>query len=154
MSEELVKLCSQHDDQNIKGFFGEYRWLSNFHVCDVLFEGDIYPSSENAYQAAKFDWSDRPQFKLCSPNKAQKEGAGVTPKGWFNRNVDIMEAILRDKFTRNQDLKEALLATGDKYLEETNWWHDTFWGVDVYTGIGNNTLGHLLMKIRDELKNG
>jgi ribA/ribD-fused uncharacterized protein len=152
MSEELVQKCSQHDDQSIKGFFGEYRWLSNFHVCDVLFEGDLYPSSENAYQAAKFDWPDRPAFKLCSPNKAKKEGAGVTPKGWFNRNVDVMETILRDKFRKNRDLKDALVATGDKYLEEANWWKDTFWG--VCDGVGENMLGKLLMKIRDELKNG
>ena len=42
-----------HDDNYIKGFFGEYRWLSNFEPCKVFYEGFEYSSSENAYQAAK-----------------------------------------------------------------------------------------------------
>ena len=59
MSKEQVDACSFYDSDNIKGFFGGYRWLSNFHVCDVMFEGDLYPSSENAYQAAKIRWPDQ-----------------------------------------------------------------------------------------------
>jgi hypothetical protein len=42
-----------HDSHLIHGFFGDYRWLSNFHSCPVYFDGLLYPSSENAYQAAK-----------------------------------------------------------------------------------------------------
>jgi hypothetical protein len=30
-----------------------YGFLSNFYICDVEFEGIMYPSSEAAYQAAK-----------------------------------------------------------------------------------------------------
>ena len=41
-----------------------------------------------------------------------------------------------------------LQETRDFYLEETNWWNDTFWG--VCNRKGKNILGHLLMKIRDE----
>ena len=37
-------------------------------------------------------------------------------------------------------------------LEEGNTWHDTFWGVDAKTGEGQNHLGKILMKIREELK--
>ena len=47
------KIYSIHDDKQIKGFFGNYSWLSNFYECSVWFEGGSYPSSENAYQAAK-----------------------------------------------------------------------------------------------------
>ncbi len=57
-----------------------------------------------------------------------------------------------DKFTRNPQLREMLLATGDKYLEETNHWGDKYWGVDYKTGVGFNKLGVILMDVRDRLK--
>lgn len=60
-----------------------------------------------------------------------------------------MEDIVRDKFTRNEDLKAMLLATGDEGLIEGNWWGDTFWG--ECKGQGENHLGRILMKIRREL---
>ena len=37
----------------IKGFQGEYRFLSNFYPCQIEFEGLTYFSSEAAYQAQK-----------------------------------------------------------------------------------------------------
>ena len=39
----------------INDFRGEYRWLSNFHLVDVEWQGHIFPSTEHAYQAAKTD---------------------------------------------------------------------------------------------------
>ena len=58
----------------------------------------------------------------------------------------------RAKFTQNEDLKWRLIATGDAYLEEGNTWHDTCWGVDAKTGVGENHLGKILMKVRSELQ--
>lgn len=43
-----------------------------------------------------------------------------------------------------------LLATGTRYLEETNTWGDTYWG--VCEGKGLNMLGKTLMQVRDELR--
>ena len=37
----------------IAGFRGNYRWLSNFERCDILYKGILYPSTETAYQAQK-----------------------------------------------------------------------------------------------------
>ena len=64
-----------------------------------------------------------------------------------------MTGIVRDKFTRNPELKRLLLATGDAVLIEGNTWGDRFWGVDKRTGKGENHLGLILMDIREELKN-
>jgi predicted NAD-dependent protein-ADP-ribosyltransferase YbiA (DUF1768 family) len=60
-----------------------------------------------------------------------------------------MADLVRQKFQQPQ-LCAALLATGDEYLEETNWWKDTFWG--VCNGEGLNKLGNILMMVREELK--
>ena len=60
-----------------------------------------------------------------------------------------MEHFLTLKFSIPK-FKKLLLATGDRYIEETNTWGDTFWG--VCNGKGENNLGKIIMKIRDTLK--
>jgi hypothetical protein len=56
--------------------------------------------------------------------------------------------VLRIKF-QVPELREKLLKTGDKYLEETNYWNDRYWG--KYKDKGLNMLGHLIMAVRGEL---
>ncbi len=54
------------------------------------------------------------------------------------------------KFTRHPEPKDKLLGTGSKYLEETNWWNDTYCG--VCKGTGENHLGRILTRIRTEIQ--
>lgn len=61
-----------------------------------------------------------------------------------------MYEIVKAKFTQNEDLKQRLLETGDMYLEEGNTWGDRTWG--TINGKGQNRLGKILMKVREELK--
>ena len=51
---------------------------------------------------------------------------------------------------KDESLKEMLLLTGDQEIIEENYWGDTFWG--VCRGKGQNHLGKILMKVRDELR--
>lgn len=141
-----------HDEHNIKGFFDNYRFLSNFESCDVLFDGIIYPSSENAYQAAKsLDIEVRKKFVDISSTDSKKLGKIVEIRpDWNNIKLDIMYSIVFDKFTRNSKLGDQLIETGDKYLEETNYWKDTFWG--VCNGVGKNWLGRILMDVREQIR--
>ena len=57
---------------------------------------------------------------------------------------------MRFKFTHHPELSQMLLNTGDAQLEDGNTWGDRIWG--VYQGQGENRLGKILMKIRDELR--
>ena len=61
----------------------------------------------------------------------------------------ISSSVFREKL---HQLAEQLLATGDKLLVEGNRRGDTCWGVDVRTGQGENRLGRILMKVREELR--
>jgi ribA/ribD-fused uncharacterized protein len=141
-----------HDESQIKGFFGEYRFLSNFELGDVIYEGIKYPSSENAYQAAKsLDIQIRNQFVNISPNESKKLGRKIDVReDWEEVKYGIMYQVVLDKFSRNYELGDLLIETGDKYLEETNHWKDKVWG--VCDGVGKNWLGKILMDVRTQIK--
>lgn len=147
------------DESNIKGFFDQYRFLSNFHMCDVYFGGMLFPSSEHAYMSVKTQdttikekFTKRVQIQLtCS--EARKLGQKITLKpNWEQIKYDVMLAIVFDKFWRNRDIRDKLIETNNKYLEETNSWGDEYWGVNYKTGIGANNLGKILMKVRECLR--
>ena len=133
----------------IKEFSGEYRWLSNFTQATIVFEGATYPTVENAFQAAKTnDLEQRKQFESVTPWQAKRFGRRVTliPE-WESVKLSIMESLVRQKFSQEKFKKKLLSTNG--LIEEGNTWGDKFWGVS--NGIGENHLGKILMKIRDEL---
>lgn len=141
-----------HDESNVKGFFGKYFFLSNFYVADVYFEGLKYPSSENAYQAAKsLDENIRKEFLKLTCAKAKNKGQNIIIReDWDIAKYDVMFSVVYDKFFRHKELRELLLKTGDKYLEETNHWNDRYYG--VCNGEGQNILGKILMSVREILR--
>lgn len=143
-----------HTDQEIKGFFGPFRFLSNFYPCQngVFFEGLWFPTSEQAYQASKIESQFRSNFVNISAGQSKhkwKEYPLIyTEEEWNAIKADVMSNIVFDKFFRNGDLRKQLLDTHGKYLEETNNWGDNFFGTIAYFG-GKNHLGRILMKVRD-----
>jgi len=135
----------------IYGFQGEYRFLSNFWPVVVTLDCKRYPTVEHAYQAAKcLDLESRISIQAAATaSVAKRMGRFIKIRpDWDQVKVSIMEDLLRQKFTQ-EPLKSKLLLTFDKYIEETNTWNDTFWG--VCNGKGQNVLGNLIMKIRKEL---
>lgn len=134
----------------IDDFRGKYRFLSNFQASTVEYEGELYPTVENAYQAAKtLNLYAREEFTRISAKEAKRAGKTLTLReDWEEVKFDIMLNLVRQKFCY-KPLADKLLATGDKELVEGNWWGDTYWG--VCRGNGENNLGKILMKVRDEL---
>lgn len=139
----------------IKEFSGEYRWLSNFAHCPVSIDGDYYPTIENAYQASKtLDKSERRflNFAISNPGQAKSAGRKVNLRSdWEEVKLSIMEDLNRQKYN-NPSFKSKLLETGTEEIIEGNTWGDIFWG--VCGGVGENNLGKIIMKIRDELNLG
>lgn len=137
----------------INEFQGKYRFLSNFWLAPVQYDGLTYTNNEAAFQAAKtLNPAERAEFTTLGPSEAKKKGRRVTLRSdWEDVKTGIMKQICLDKFTRNQNLREALLATGNEHLEEGNTWGDRIWG--TVNGYGENRLGKILMEVRDILRN-
>lgn len=152
------------DNTIIDKFKDEYAFLSNFYPCKIKWPLNeqpqfTYQNSEALFQAMKTHNSHlQEQFTHLDGSKAKKLGrSSITGSqmrsDWDSIRKDIMYEIVKQKFIQNPDLKNKLLATGDAYLIEGNYWHDTYWGVNSKTGEGENHLGRILMKVREELKN-
>lgn len=155
MTQAQVDATYKVTEEGIYGFFMEHRWLSNYEVCKIDMGDFVYRSSEAAYMAEKTDDLKQKAHlaSLSKPHEAKKYGQIVTIKpDWDKTRIGAMANVLIAKFEQNSYLAKKLLETGDKYLEETNWWNDTFWG--VCRGVGENNLGKLLMMIRQMLREG
>ncbi len=137
----------------ITRFRGEFGFLSNMSECEIRFGGLVFNSVEHAYQF----------HKTSSPTERDKILKSKTPKqsklisknfkhirsDWHEVKEDIMYKLVKIKFTDNEDYRQGLCMTQGIELVEGNWWGDTFWG--VCDGVGENKLGKILMKVRDEL---
>lgn len=143
----------------IKSFSGTFRFLSNFWPAEVKFEDVTYPSVEHAYVAAKtLDLNLRQEIKdIPKAGKVKALGRKITIRSdWSDElRLSIMEPLVRQKFTNNPELKELLLLTGDEEIFESNHWHDIFFGqctCEKHNGEGQNHMGKIIMKVRQELK--
>lgn len=139
----------------ITSFHGANRFLSNFYYAPIEFEGAVYPTLEHAFQAAKTtDPTQRLPFQQAThPAEARRLGRRIAlRKDWEAVKIQIMEQLLRQKFTAYPALGKALVMTAGQELIEGNAHGDTFWG--ICRGQGQNWLGRLLMKIREEIACG
>lgn len=130
----------------IDSFKNGYAFLSNFTPCEVTLDGVVYPTVENAYQAAK-TLGDRDGFVVCTAGESKALGRAVELRpDWESIKIITMIMLLEQKFKPGTEFATMLEETEDAELIEGNWWNDTFWG--VCRGEGQNVLGKILMSIR------
>jgi ribA/ribD-fused uncharacterized protein len=144
----------------ITRFRGDYDFLSNFYMRPFYWRGYRIESAEHAYQSEKTT-SEIWRWKIIrapTASLAKKLGrAAPIREDWERVKDAIMLAVLRAKF-EDRELLDRLRATGRRYLEEGNTWRDNYWGVcpprddgsNAIPSYGRNTLGKLLMQVRDE----
>lgn len=139
----------------ISSFSGRYFFLSNLYQNVTVHNGMYYQSAESAFQASRCcEPSDRRIF-------ADLDGIGngyqakelirqfYSTDEYTEQSVANMIDIVSDKFYRNPELLDRLLATGNADIINSNDWHDRFWGVDKKTGTGRNWLGLILQTVRN-----
>lgn len=135
-----------------------FNWFSNMLPLDTsfLYQGIEYKTVENFYQAMKLPkdkLSLRKEISELSSQKAKKEIRNKEKYLWredWNKEMalSVMEYALRIKFSKDTSWYKKLITTKGEIVEWNNW-GDVFWGKTL-DGKGENHLGKILMKIRDE----
>ena len=140
------------------GFYQrEFYCLDNFSSFKVEYEGYLYSSLEEAYQSLGFV-SSAPEIaekikRSHSAHEAQKiayDNKDKRQSNWDEVKLDVMEKLIRAKIDQNPYVKKKLLETKDYIIVEDSP-KDSFWGWGSDRN-GQNNLGKLWMKLRDELK--
>lgn len=120
--------------------------FDNFEYTPFIYENKLWISSEQAYQASKFEdqkYAEEIRNTLQSTRYyTMGQSREYKMKKDFNRKKS-MKKILRAKFTCNVELKNKLINTKGEI---------TFPDSDDYWGGKKNTLGKILMQLRDEFR--
>lgn len=108
------------DSKNKKIVFdslGEYDFLRPDFRANLIFRGELFPSAEHAYQAAKdwhnLEWRNK-IMNISSPFDARIAGQEKKEPNWEKEK--ILEEVQLAKFTSNFPLKLRLLLTAGYYL--------------------------------------
>lgn len=136
---------------------GDFGCFSNFYRAPISVDGKNWPTSEHFFQAQKFVGTphEGEVRRAKSPSEAASMGRDrkrPLRRDWESVKEDVMYRALVAKFTQHADLRDVLLGTGDAILVEHTV-NDSYWG-DGGDGSGKNRLGHLLMRLRMELREG
>jgi ribA/ribD-fused uncharacterized protein len=150
--EELLEIRFYRANEKPYGAF------SNLFKRSLVFEEQVFPSAEHAYQAGKASKEAVKKWLLNAPSPSLVAMAAhglytwdIVPN-WSQIKFDRMRSVLRAKFTQHEDLRALLLSSGSARLVECGTVDNPVnrtWG--EVNGKGKNMLGVLLMELRDEL---
>ena len=140
----------------IKFYTPKFYVFNNFSAHAIEFRGKLYPTCEHAYQATKCtDPEGQEAIRNARSPLEAKKLANETYKAardpdWGDKKVAVVDEILRAKLAQHPEAQEALRESGDEEIVEDSP-TDHFWGAGA-DGSGQNILGKLWMKIRDEYR--
>jgi len=136
--------------------FVESRWqyLSPFSAHEVEIDDVVYKTAEHAYQSLRMLPDARQKImNTTSPMDAWREAQLAKERKEVDDDCDkdeLMELIFRAKLIQHQDIKDILLESDDSPLLKV-YPTDYYWGTGA-DGSGENKMGKLWMRLRDELK--
>jgi predicted NAD-dependent protein-ADP-ribosyltransferase YbiA (DUF1768 family) len=117
----------------------------------------MYPSFEHALQASKTSDAGRRLSLMATPDARELKKMGSKwaddLAAWRGAAVGIADKLLRDKFTRNKELRDKLINTKSRPIVFKNDFGDQFWGVTL-EGRGQNMLGKALERCRQQAQRG
>lgn len=143
--------------------------FSNWYPSKFTYNGIEFTRGEQYMMYRKamlFNDTEIAQLILETDNPATHKALGRQVRNynenkWAAVRVDVMVEGLYEKFNQNPKLKQALLDTGDTEIAEASP-VDFIWGIglaeedpnalDKSKWRGQNLLGIVLMRVRDELR--
>lgn len=156
------------DDGMSIAFASEHSYCSNFAPAPIKYKGRLYTSAEHAYQATKARMSGYKKLAdairdIHNPYYVKKLSVGIDKADeWDAMSEEIMEEIMREKFTQNPHLMERLTeSTYSDFYEMTT---DKKWGtgmkimgnkpIDPRLFKGKNVTGQILRKLKNQFTEG
>ena len=135
------------------------RYFSAYSPHAIEWRGHVYPTVEHAYHAARYsDATIVDEIRAArSPLKAweiSQRHKDVQIPGFADKKTLVMEELFRAKLSQHEDVRTALIDSGDMEIRK----HitagppaDGFWD-DGQDGTGQNIVGKIWMRLRDELR--
>lgn len=118
----------------------------------VYYQGQYYPSAENAAHASRFkDAPSRARIARVTAGQAAYKTA-IAKNALPISDADLY-GVMRAKFSE-PDMAAVLKSTGGTRIILTNRRHDNVWGSCTCTqcrGAGDNILGPILEQVRSEI---
>jgi len=143
--------------------------FSNWHESKFEIDGVKYQNVEQYMMWSKavlmhdFDTANK-IMSTSDPRTIKALGREVKnykEELWEKVRFDVVFSACKAKFTQNEKLNKALLAEDGEFVESSP--YDKIWGIgldedaakktDPKNWPGQNLLGKVLTKLRDELKN-
>jgi ribA/ribD-fused uncharacterized protein len=157
MSFQLDQVLKNLNNQPVNIDEDVFAYLSPFSAHQVEVEGEIFATVEHAYQASR--------FKNGSKERGEIKNAKSPLQAWFlaqeykaNKEVFVdysrqelvvtFERLFRLKYEQHEEIRHILEMTKDRGIIKI-FGKDNFWGTGE-DGSGQNKMGKLWMKIRDE----
>lgn len=142
------------------GFFPrEFYCLDNYSAFKIEYDGWVYGTVEEAYQASAFKGVADDVVELIRNAKSPYEAKQISLANkarkrpdWEQEKVVVMEKLLREKVKQHPYVKEMLIKTKDYQVVEDSP-KDSYWGWGLNRD-GANNMGKLWMKIREEILSG
>ena len=137
-----------------------YGCFSNFSPHPIQLDGLSWPTVEHYYQAQKFvGTKDEKLIFVIRDAQTPMEAAAIgrapnctVSPDWEQRKLQVMWQGVLKKFLTHTDIQAILLNTGEELIVE-NSDRDYFWGCGR-DQTGENKLGKMLMKVRQEIRQG
>lgn len=149
-----------------------YFWgsiYSNFQACTFTIGNNVFNCSEQAFmyfKATHFNDDAIAEEIMATAEPKDQKALGKLVRGFSNEEWEkvryqyMLTAVLA-KFSQNENLKQFLVATGNKVFVEASP-YDKVWGVglreddplilDESNWQGLNLLGQVLMDVRAQLR--
>lgn len=117
-------------------------------------------TSEHAFQAMKASHVKDFMRIAKAPTNHDTKREGNRLYGlrydWSEVRYDVMWDVLLQKFVQCKLARRVLQRTKGRHIAEGNLWNDRVWGMtktdnNGFVWTGQNALGKMLMKIRDEV---
>lgn len=155
----MIKLYDKNMNEiSISDYQNNLFPLDNFSLFGLTMNDEYFKTSEHAFQYLKFvDTNIDLANKIKdsdTPDDARRiahENKQYRLENWSDIKYENMEKVLILKVNQNSKVKECLLNTKDYIIAECCIDEDTDWGLDN-NKKGNNNLGKIWMKIRDNIK--